>query len=343
MPGPPARIRAGILGELRAYCSSRGLDLGPMFAAAGVDPVCLDDPNMLVPLNAACLLFDNVARALDDPDFGLTFATHFTPGASGMAGALIMSAPTVREAMIQLARLVTSFSPQVMASFDEKAGVAHLTWSYPDTVTAPRMHYVIFSAGSIVMRVREGTGRPWRPLSAEFDHRAPANLAPYVAVFGERMRFEAPANKIAIDAQTLSRPMKSANPALFALAIDLAKRWIEADPEVPDVVRNVRAVIAAHLTRGTPPLECVARNLGLTISQLQWRLEQAGSSYERVLNEMRADMAKHLLENTDKAITEIAFALGFSDASTFSRAARRWFDDTPLKIRRRARRGEPKD
>ncbi len=342
MPGPPARIRAGILGELRVYCSARGLNVSPMFAAAGMDPVCLDDPNMLVPLNAACLVFDNVARELGDPDFGLTFATHFTPGASGMPGALIMSAPTVREAMIQLARLVRSFSPQVGANFVEQSGVAHLSWTYPDTVTAPRLHYVIFSAASIVMRVREGTGTLWRPLAAEFDHRAPANLAPYVAVFGERMRFEAPINKIAIDAQTLSRPMKSSNPALFALAIDLAKRWIEADPEVPDIIRDVRSVIASQLARGTPTLDCAAHRLGLSVSQVQWRLEQADSSFERVLNGMRADLAKHLLENTDKSITEIAFALGFSDPSTFSRAARRWFDDTPLKIRRRARRGEPK-
>lgn len=342
MPGPPARIRAGILGELRAFCSSRGLNVWPMFAEAGIDPVCLNDPNMLVSLNATCRLFDNVARGLDDPNFGLTLATHFTPGASGMVGALIMSAPTVREALTQLARLVTSFSPQVVANFTEKDGVGHLSWSYPDTVTAPRMHFVIFSAVSIVMRVREGTGKSWRPLSVDFDHRAPADLTPYFAFLGDRLRFEAEINKIAIDAQTLNLPMRSSNPALFALAIDLAKRWIEADPEVPDIIRSVRAVIAGQLTRGTPSLECVARSQGLTVSQLQWRLEQAGSSFERVLNDMRADMAKHLLENTDKSITEIAFALGFADPSTFSRAARRWFDDTPLKIRRRSRRGEPK-
>lgn len=313
-----------------------------MFAEAGLDATCLEEPNMLVPLNAACLVFDNVARALGDPYFGLTFAKHFTPGASGMAGALIMSAPTVREAMTQLARLVTSFSPQVVASFVEKGGVAQLSWSYPDTVTAPRMHYVVFSAASIVMRVREGTGQTWQPLAAEFDHRAPADVTPYVEVFGERLKFEAPNNTIVIDGQTLNRPMKTSNPSVFALAIELARHWIESAPDVPDIVRNVRSVIAAQLTRGTPTLECVAGNLGLTVPQLQRRLEQADSSYERVLNGMRADMAKHLLENTDKSITEIAFALGFSDASTFSRAARRWFDDTPLKIRRRARRGEPK-
>lgn len=343
MPGPPARIRAGILGELRDFCSSRGLNVTPMFAEAGIDRACLDDPNMLVSLNATCRLFDEVARGLGDPNFGLTFATHFTPAASGMAGALIMSASTVREALTQLARLVTSFSPQVVASFIEKGGVGHLSWSYPDTVTAPRMHFVIFSAASIVMRIREGTGKSWRPLSVEFDHRAPADLAPYLGVLGDRLRFEAESNKIAIDAQTLNLPMKSSNPALFALAIDLAKRWIEEDPEVPDIVRSVRSVIAGQLTNGSPSLESVARNQGLSVSQLQWRLEQAGSSFERVLNDMRADMARHMLENTDKSITEIAFALGFADPSTFSRAARRWFDDTPLKIRHKARRGEPKE
>lgn len=340
MPGPPARIRAGILVELEAYCASKGLKLVPMLLAAGIDRGCLDDPNMLVELNSTMTLFDDVARALGDPDFGLNFALRFTPGASGMAGALIMSAPTVRDALTQLARLATSFSPQVDAGYSERSGVGHLSWTYPDTITGPRSHYVVFSAASIVMRVREGTGTDWRPLAVDFDHRAPASLEHYLAVFGERLRFEMPANRISVDATTLGRPMKSANPALFALAIDLAKRWIEADPQVPDIVRSVRSVIAARLTRGAPTLESTARSLGLTVSQLQWRLEQEGTSFERVLNDMRADMAKHLLKNTDKSITAIAYELGFTDPSTFSRAARRWFSDTPLSIRRKARRGE---
>lgn len=340
MPGPPARIRAGILVELDSYCASKGLKLVPLLDAAGIERACLDDPNMLVPLNSTVTLFDEVARAIGDPHFGITFATHFTPGASGMAGALIMSAPTVRDALTQLARLVNSFSPQVKAEYCERAGVGKLSWIYPDTITGPRLHYVTFSAASIVIRVREGTGTEWRPLAMDFDHRAPSSLGPYTAIFGERLRFEMPANRISVDAATLARPMKSANPALFALAIDLAKRWIEADPEVPDIVRSVRSVIAAKLTRGAPSLEAVARSLGLTVSQLQWRLEQEGTSFERVLNGMRADMAKHLLKNTDKSITAIAFELGFTDPSTFSRAARRWFSDTPLSIRRKARRGE---
>lgn len=311
-----------------------------MLDRAAIDRACLDDPNMLVPLNAALTLFDDVARALGDPHFGLSFAIRFTPGASGLAGALIMSAPTVREALTQLARLVSSFSPQVIADYVEQNGVGQLSWIYPDTITAPRMHYVTFSAASIVMRIREGTGTEWRPLAVEFDHRAPADLTPYYPIFGERLKFEMSANRISADAATLGRAMKSANPALFALAIDLAKRWIEADPEVPDIVRSLRSSIAARLMRGAPTLEDASRSLSLTPSQLQWRLEQADTSFERVLNGMRADLAKHLLKNTDKSITEIAFELGFTDPSTFSRAARRWFDDTPLKIRRKARQGE---
>jgi AraC-like DNA-binding protein len=77
----------------------------------------------------------------------------------------------------------------------------------------------------------------------------------------------------------------------------------------------------------------------LTVSQLQWRLEQEGTSFEKELGDVRAHRAMHLLANTDKSITEIAFELGFTDPSTFSRAARRWFSDTPLAVRRKARRG----
>jgi len=304
-----------------------------------LDPACRQNPNMLVPLNSAMALFHEAGHALGDPAFGLSFAKHFTPGASGIGGLLVMHAPTVREALTQLARLSGAFSPQLSAQFEEAAGYGKLVWTYPGTISAPRLHYVTFSAAVILIRLRDGTGGDWRPRFVEFEHRAPDHIAPYIDMFGQRLRFEAEANAIGLDGSVLAHPMRHSNPAYFALALDLAKRWIEAS-EVPDVVRDVRHVIADQLPRGAPSLETVAAHLGLTSSQLQWRLEQAGTSFERVLTGMRSDIARHLLGNTNKTITDIAFELGFTDPSTFSRAARRWFKVTPLDYRRKVRRGE---
>lgn len=341
MPGPPARVRAALLFELEAYCTARGLQLTRLMARVGIDPACLATPNELVPLNDTMALFDRVARELEDPYFGLSFAREFKPGASGLAGAIVITAPTVREALRQLARLVTAYSPQVTAEFIEQDGVGALRWTNPDTITAPRRHYGIFSAASIVWRLREGmVSDRWRPLSIEFDHHAPPGLGPYREIFGERMKFERPSNRIVVDGATLGRPMRTANPALHALALDLARRWIDIETDRASMASSVRSVLSAELTRGAPTLDVVARSLGLSVSQLQWRLDQEGTSFEKVLSGMRADMAEHLLKNTDKSISEIAYALGFADPSTFSRAARRWFSDTPLNIRRKVRRGE---
>lgn len=326
--------------ELGVYCEKHKLSLAPLLEAVGIDPNCRQNPNALVPLNATMKLFHDVGHALNDPEFGLNFAKSFKPGASGLAGLLLIHAPTVREALEQLAKLGGAHSPQLDAQFVVSDGGGKLKWTYPPTITAPRLHFVSFAVAGVLRRLREGAGDDWRPRIVEFEHRAPDDLAPYVAVFGERVRFEAPAYVLSLDAGVLSRPLRNANPAVFALAVDLAQRWMESERDVPDIVREVRHVIAGQLPNGAPSLDEVATNLHLTVSQLQWRLEQAGTSFERVLTGMRTDLASHLLSNTNKSITEIAFELGFTDPSTFSRAARRWFKVTPLDYRRKARRSE---
>lgn len=337
MPTTSSRIRAGIIAELNADCEAVGIRLNKHFDELGIDRACLGQPNMLIPLNAAMALFDRVAQLRDDTHFGLSFAERFTPGASGISGILIMCAPNVRVALTQLVRLAASFSPQLRATFEECDGVGRFEWVYPDDVTAPRRQFVSFVAASIVRRVREGAVADWQPLLVEFDHRAPDDVAPYRTFFGDRLRFDAPCNAIVFDGAILSRDMKRASPVHFDMAVDLAERWIGSDHNAPGIVANTRAAIAAILARGTPTLDNVARSLDLTSSQLQRRLEQAETSFERVLNDMRADLARHLLHNTDKSITEIAFELGFTDPSTFSRASRRWFQVTPLKFRRTSR------
>lgn len=339
MPGPPASIRAAVLAELDAYCRERGVDLRPIMLTCGIDLGKLKDFHALVPVDRVADAFNRVALALGDPCFGISFARHFKPGRSGILGAILITAPTVRDAMTQAAYLVAAHSPRVTASFEEKAGIGVLRWAYPPEVASARHQFVSFTTASLVLRIRQGIGMDWQPLAVEFDFCEPEDTSCYRPVFGDRLRFGADANAVTLDSTTLSRPLAGADPAVYAMAIELARRWMEADPLVPDIVRDVRQELAGRLSSGTPGLESTALSLGLSASQLQWRLEQAGTSFERVLSEMRADIARNLLSNTDKRVTDIAYALGFTDPSAFTRAARRWFDDTPLAFRRKVRGG----
>jgi AraC-like DNA-binding protein len=110
------------------------------------------------------------------------------------------------------------------------------------------------------------------------------------------------------------------------------------EPEVADTVTDE---IVTRPATAPPDLEHArAGGVGLSPRALQWRLERSGTSFERLLNETRAHIAEHLLRDTDRSLTEIAFDLGFSDPSAFTRAARRWFNMPPRVYRQMQRRGE---
>ena len=84
----------------------------------------------------------------------------------------------------------------------------------------------------------------------------------------------------------------------------------------------------------------VARQLSITRRTLHRRLQPHGVSLEQLLDETRFDLARQLLRTSQSSILEIAAALGYANAPTFTRAFRRWSGSTPRGERRQTQRGE---
>jgi AraC-like DNA-binding protein len=61
---------------------------------------------------------------------------------------------------------------------------------------------------------------------------------------------------------------------------------------------------------------------------LQRRLQDAGYSFQQVLEEARHQLARHYLTNSQLELGETAYLLGYEDSSSFVRAFRTW-EGTP--------------
>jgi AraC-like DNA-binding protein len=330
-------IRSGLLAELEDYIQSCGQDFGVLARKAGLASVAQPDPLAQFPLNAVMALFDLAARELHDPGFGLSFAAALRPGGSGLIGEMILNSPTVRDGLISVRDFIGVFMHPFVIDYDETGGIGRMVWSYPTTATAPRVQFNLFIVAALLRRIRAATGREWMPLSVELEHVAPACAQAITANFGLRVRFNAPTNAFSIDAQTLALAMPEASPMRFAIMQNLAGRLLAETDTRPEIVNLARAAISARLKEGQPALDAIAGQIGLTPGALQWRLEQAGTTFEKVVNDERRNQAENLLRNTDRSLTEIAFDLGFSDPSAFSRAANRWFGVSPRDWRKRER------
>ena len=86
----------------------------------------------------------------------------------------------------------------------------------------------------------------------------------------------------------------------------------------------MRRAIQERLTGHRPAIEDVARSLHMSARTLQRRLQETGSSYQRVLDEARHQMARYYLGNSVLELNEAAYLLGYEDANSFVRAFRNW-------------------
>jgi AraC-like DNA-binding protein len=89
-------------------------------------------------------------------------------------------------------------------------------------------------------------------------------------------------------------------------------------------VEQVRRAIQDRLTGHRPSIDVIAQSLHMSSRSVQRRLQDAGYSYQRVLDEARHQMARYYLSNSVLELNEAAYLLGFEDPNSFGRAFRAW-------------------
>ena len=102
----------------------------------------------------------------------------------------------------------------------------------------------------------------------------------------------------------------------------------------PQFVAHIGLLVAMAMPYGVPRIEEIALKIDLSSRTLQRRLKQHDTTYQGVIVRVRAKMARQLLLHDEASIIEIAFLLGFSESSAFSRAAGNWFGVAPSEMRR---------
>jgi AraC-like DNA-binding protein len=95
----------------------------------------------------------------------------------------------------------------------------------------------------------------------------------------------------------------------------------------------VRQFLVQSLPDGEPTRDDIAAKMGISSRTLQRRLQDEGQTFHEILDEVRHNLAKRHLGNEKISLSDVAHLLGFSDQSSFTRAAHRWFDDSPSRIR----------
>lgn len=286
-----------------------------------------------VSANRVMQLFEQLARDLDNPGFGLEYARAFPVGGTGAFGFIITQAKDMRTAVTAIARYTQIVMPSMNVRYEPLEDGAQLTWSYPLLIGAPMVQFNSFAAALVVLRMRSWLSDKWCPKRVQLAHRDPGAGDSYRRMFGANVCFEQPVNRFTFLEANLDRPNISADPRLFKVVQQLADILLAELKTAIDFRASVSNKIVDLMGVSNPTLALVSKELNLGARTVQRRLALEGTSFEDVLAASRRAVAERLLRDTELPLTDIAFMLGFSELSAFTRAAKRWYGVSPRQFR----------
>jgi AraC-like DNA-binding protein len=185
------------------------------------------------------------------------------------------------------------------------------------------------------MVARQLTGVEIHPLEVHMRHARPKNLGPLRELFTGPVHFGAPFNGFVVPTAMLSLPVLGHDERLCEILERQAEHLLGELPDRGGFVRRVQELLTEELNGGNPNADHIASRLEISTRTLSRRLKSLGTSHQKLLDQLRYELAARYLRGTDMDVSEVAFVLGFSDASALNRAFKRWAGMTPSEYRRR--------
>jgi AraC-like DNA-binding protein len=321
------------------YAERRGLSRTEVAARFGVDLAVLEDPDGRVPLATLTRMWDELPALTADPDMPLHVLEHAAASDPPLTMLLFLSSPTLGEAyrrMERYQRLTHDLADSNASVFEVDGSVAHVVLYHERSPILPPTGAVIDAFLGLLLLSRLGTERDVTPLAIRLRHPRPANLEKYREALRCPVEFGAPRDRMTLRASDLELALPNASRTLRAIVERHANSLLETLPREQDLVTAVRKAVRERMPNGDVTVADVSQPLAMSPRTLQRRLEEAGTSLRNVVDEERHRLALEYIRDRKTSMTDIAFLLGFSDLSAFTRAFTRWTAVAPTEYRRRS-------
>jgi AraC-like DNA-binding protein len=328
VPVAPPTVLGSLALMLVQALDARGLDGRALAARAGIDLAMLYDPNYRCPLAATTYLWRVAVEATGDPCFGLwacRFASQTTFHALGFAAFASRTLQEAFERFARYSRLVSDVAEIRLRRVGQREQVRFVPL---EGQPQPADEAIDATLCLIVRMARMLSGGKVSPLAVRLERPEPSFSEPFRKAFHAPVQFGQRENVLEFAAADLDGQLPTANAELAQQNDELVARYL-ARIKHGRVSNRLRSWLIEQLPGGEPSAEAAARALGMSLRNLQRRLQGEGTTYREALSGTREGMAHAHLEERRTSITEIAFLLGFSGSSSFSRAFRRWTGQSP--------------
>ncbi len=317
------------------FIKRHGGDADRVFGETGVDPDCIGNPTAGMCLKSFCSLFESASHNTQNDNFGLWFGNQFRPDDLGLWGYAAISSPTLGNALDNLIDLFRYHQQCSMLRLTtaSSTGLCQLEYQVRDPHIIERRQDAELSLGMFFNLIRECMGHHWQPEEVYFEHPRPEISKEHEQAFNAPVFFSQKLNAIVFKSVILEKPMPNSDLKLMAIARTCLETLHASSPINQKLTDKVRNLIRVKLADGYPSLETIAESLYMSASAIQRNLAWEGLSYTELVEEVRKSLAEMYFKQRNLSLSEIAYLLGYSELSAFSRAFRRWTGFSPREYR----------
>lgn len=318
--------------KLLAGAAREGISLEQLFAHCGLDAAQLAVPDARIDAASFIRLLQAVMKLTEDEFLGLGRGTKSKPGTFSMMAHAVINCRNLEKAIQRSAQFYELFDLPTRSTLTREGDKAIFEFG----VTADAYREIILE-GIVFLLVRFWSwliGRNVTPDAIYFDFPAPTEAREFRHLFPCPVLFDQSCNRIVFNASFLNKPLVQ-NPLSLArfLKDSFAQLILGGSPEI-GLPQQIRAIISKEYGNNFPDFSVICEKLNMTPQTLRRRLKDLNTSYQEIKDAIRQDASIYYLSKEELSIDEIALMMGFSEASSFHRAFKKWTGKTPASFRR---------
>jgi AraC-like DNA-binding protein len=302
---------------------------------AGLPQAFIHQARALLNTEELFALWRAVGEVSTDPSIGLLLGTETKTERFHPIGLAALSSENFGSAIDQMARYKQLTCPEeILQEKNDEEWSIQFRWLLADEVEPPVLIECCFAW--VLSTARVGTGTRISPVRVEFVQPR-AHVKTIERHFGCPVVCGTPRNAIIFRATDANRPFVTRNAELLGILAPQFDEELKEENGDENFIERARIAIQQRLTGRRPTIEDIADALHISSRTLQRRLQDDGSSFQRVLEEARHQLARHYLNNSVLELNEAAYLLGYEDGNSFVRAFRTWEGVPPARWREQQR------
>jgi AraC-like DNA-binding protein len=303
-----------------------GVEVPRLLVSCGIPRPLLEDPDARIDRDVFIKLLTLVMEQTQDEFAGFGQGRKSKPGTFSMMAHAVINCSSLGRALQRGIRFYEMFDLNLDAELKIEDGHAIL-----ECHADPRLDFreVILESLFLLTHRFMGwlVGKPITLVGVEFDF--PDTDDERKVLFSCPIAFSAPTSRMIFSVDYLDLPLVQNELSLSRFLKDSLSQLLQDGNQQMGLPAQIRALLSKEYGYNFPDFSEVCDALNMTPQTLRRRLKDAGTSYQEIKDNIREEASVYYLSKPELSIDEIALLMGFSEASSFHRAFKKWTGQTP--------------